>query len=335
MFKIMIFVYFLVLTQFAFTQSEEINPDNETENPPLPEAPVEPEIQLPVYSPFALMLIPGLQLQLNHDNIVVGNSPLNNANIQLGGVAQATNILGLQIGAVNIVNENLSGLQIALISNSTLGAASGVQIAPLVNVAQHMQGMQISPLLNWTEKLGGLQLGVIANTAEEMDGIQVAYLVNIADKANGLQIGIINIANEANGLSLGMINFIKDGIFQAAYHVHSDDLDEVTLKTGNKWLYTKYSLAVDQETGNSQFAAGLGLRLSFSKILYLEQDAMLPYAEDFFPPLEYQTTLGLFPSSPFNIEGAVKLRRLPGDAEYSPHYSVGVGFDFAKLANIL
>ncbi len=320
MFKKIVFVSFLVLTQFAFAQSEDANPvDTGSDSPKQgPEAEPQTELQPVIFSPFSFMLFPGLQLQLNTDNIVLGNPQTNNANIQLGLITQVDRLAGIQLGVINIVKNDLHGIQIGLISNSTKGQSGGIQV---------------SPLLNWADNMGGMQSAYLFNVADEIAGIQLAAM-NMAGKVNGIQFGLINVADEASGISLGLVNFIRDGVFQFGIHQLSNKSSEVTFKTGNKWLYTKYSVEKPYDREIIFPAIGGGIRFSFNKLLYVEQDIMARfYTQDQVTP-EYQTTVGLFPDFPINIEGAVKFRQPSGSLKYTPIYSVGAAFDFAKLISI-
>jgi hypothetical protein len=113
--------------------------------------------------------------------------------IQFGGLPgnRAVNLNGLEIGAVNIVEGRVNGVQLAPVMNEA-DHLVGVQFAGISNRSQQVLGIQIAPLVNDAESLTGVQVGIM-NFAPRATGVQIGALVNKADSVAGLQIGLLNI----------------------------------------------------------------------------------------------------------------------------------------------
>lgn len=106
--------------------------------------------------------------------------------------------LGLQLGVVNLVYGDMSGVQL-----SVMGAR---------NRAGHTRGVQVGAMISIADELIGAQVATLANVADNMTGLQCSSLFNVAEDGIGVQIsGLLNIANDMKGLQLGLLNFNKNG----------------------------------------------------------------------------------------------------------------------------
>lgn len=85
----------------------------------------------------------------------------------------------------------------------------GMDLGCVQDVRGDMSGVQISPLINFTGHICGVQIGA-ANFVREQDGVQFAGLFNHSDTARGFQIALFNFADELDGYQIGLLNISKE-----------------------------------------------------------------------------------------------------------------------------
>lgn len=102
---------------------------------------------------------PDQGITLGFYNIISAES----AGFSWGAVNYGDSYRGVQIGLVNLTQENFCGWQDGLI-NYTGKAFHGFQ-SGVVNVAGHCRGLQFG-VFNYAEKLDGVQIGVLSIAAE-------------------------------------------------------------------------------------------------------------------------------------------------------------------------
>lgn len=154
------------------------------------------------------------------------------------GLSRTGRLRGMQDGAVAIVDDTASGLQIgefcAVAKKGGQGAQfsgvagwsggdwKGVQLstfplssarivgmqAGVVGCTGGAKGFQVAVVTISTGHVSGAQAGVV-NIARSIDGAQMG-VVNIAGKVRGTQMGVVNLADTAHGLALGVVNLARD-----------------------------------------------------------------------------------------------------------------------------
>jgi hypothetical protein len=116
------------------------------------------------------------------------------------------NAYGLDYGIVNIVSEDVAGIQMGIYNKAS--DARGIQIAAWFNITDSMSGIQFGVANTASSSsMHGLQNGGV-NYAKEMYGMQNGG-VNVTKKLNGIQIGVVNYDGEMNGLQIGIVNFAE------------------------------------------------------------------------------------------------------------------------------
>lgn len=196
--------------------------------------------QLALYNPAQIVSeetdVQGLRLSLIYgkNDTVKG--------LDVGVVAHAREARGVAVGILHIVDEDLTGLQVAPIGASvTHRSLRGVQAAFGLSRANDLEGAQLSivnlleepsrgiqaasfanlhksdltglqvALLNNVASLGGLQVGGV-NFSEATDGAQIGLIWNYTSgSASGLQLGLINWTDELDGVQIGLLNFSSNG----------------------------------------------------------------------------------------------------------------------------
>ena len=134
--------------------------------------------------------------------------------LAIGGANIASErMYGAQFGLVNYNGNPATGWddisigwQAGLINYA--GSFCGIQEGGLNIVDQEMTGLQ-SALVNIADCVRGCQFGLV-NTATDMHGAQLGYYflcVNYAERLTGCQLGIVNIAGRVErGIQLGIVN---------------------------------------------------------------------------------------------------------------------------------
>ncbi|HYG02696.1 MAG TPA: hypothetical protein VD927_09625 [Chryseosolibacter sp.] len=130
------------------------------------------------------------------------------------------NLSGLQIaGVTNVVLDNVFGAQVSGGINGSGGALQGVQLAGLVNVVRKYSfGIQFAGVGNVSvESMDGVQFAGVFNITEGgLFGLQVSMInkagfiegINSFNNTNptGVQIGLVNHAKIMNGFQIGILN---------------------------------------------------------------------------------------------------------------------------------
>lgn len=143
------------------------------------------------------------------ENKVKSGFEANLSGIQLAGLTNVVlnNVFGAQIaGALNLSKGALQGFQVSGLSNIVYKYSFGVQVSALWNVSlQSMDGVQMAGLANYTHGgLYGIQVAAI-NLAGVIEG------KNSTDKKypSGVQAGLVNHAGKMNGFQIGLINIAR------------------------------------------------------------------------------------------------------------------------------
>ena len=135
----------------------------------------------------------------------------NSLGVCAGGMNYTTNLRGGQVGLLNTVRHSLSGLQVAGLINLS-DHVKGMQMAVVFgNGAVQVDGAQVVPVgYNLTDYANGVQAAVFGfNYANEtVNGVQVAMLYNYAKKINGLQLGLVNACDHLAGVQIGLVNIL-------------------------------------------------------------------------------------------------------------------------------
>ena len=116
---------------------------------------------------------------------------------------------GIEIGGVNTILGDLTGLQLALIGNQVKGKAQGIQLAGLGNLTEEdFKGIQAALIGNFAQKRAdGLQAALLFNYAKGYTKKQFSLGVNMASQVDNNQIGMVNAANYVKGKQIGLFNF--------------------------------------------------------------------------------------------------------------------------------
>jgi hypothetical protein len=130
----------------------------------------------------------------------------NLSGVQVAGLSNLVlnNLNGGQIsGGLNAARGGMVGFQLAGISNTILKYSFGMQVAGLWNVsAESMDGVQLAGLANFTNgELYGVQISLI-NKSGVIEGI------NSYEKKSptGIQLGVVNVSKAMNGYQIGLVN---------------------------------------------------------------------------------------------------------------------------------
>lgn len=173
------------------------------------------------------------------------------------------NFKGLQAaGLHNHVLGNVTGFQTAGISNYVNGSSKSFQAAGIYNhVSDTMHGIQVAGIANFTGSNAiGVQVAGIGNiTKGTTKGVQIGGIFNYTKILNGVQIGLINFADSSNGFSIGLINFVKKGMHQISLSTNEITNTNISLKTGNKKLYSILHAGYNFSTDKKVFSYGYGI----------------------------------------------------------------------------
>jgi hypothetical protein len=154
---------------------------------------------------------------------------------------------GVQIaGITNVTVGDVNGIHVAGIANVTTGKTTGVQVAGIVNVnGNRCDGIQVAGIANYSRR--------------SVDGAQVAGIVNITDSINGFQLAVINIANHTSGYSMGIINIIRHGYNKLL--LSGNDVFPINLswKAGSRKFYSTLSVASGLQSTGQGWGWGYGV----------------------------------------------------------------------------
>ena len=116
------------------------------------------------------------------------------------------NGLDLAILGANRVREGLKGVSVASVFERA-NTAAGLQLGFVNMVENEFAGVQFG-MWDHAGHGYGTQWSVV-NTAGYFGGLQLG-LINCADQYDGLQLGLFNWADDLDGLQLGLINVVAD-----------------------------------------------------------------------------------------------------------------------------
>jgi hypothetical protein len=123
-----------------------------------------------------------------------------------------TSVTGVRLNLLLGVNQDVTGLDLGIGANRTVGDQVGFQFAPYNEVSGDLTGAELGIIFSDIEgEMVGLQLTVVGNYARGGTGAQISGLYNRTETLRGLQLGLINVAEEMEGLQLGLLNFNKKG----------------------------------------------------------------------------------------------------------------------------
>lgn len=217
------------------------------------------------------------------------------ANILIG---KSKNIKGMQLsGILNMVEQDMTGTQLACIGNIVEGTAEGVQIGGLFNYsAEDNFGSQISLISNIAETMIGAQVSLLTNQAQSgftglqlsglynkgikaSSGLQLAGLmnqasgtinaqvglINKAQEVKGIQIGLINMADTVSGAPIALLNLIKRGYNRVELSYNETFPFNVGIKLGARGFYNIFKTAATSDFGYWGLGYGIGTYLRAGK----------------------------------------------------------------------
>ena len=134
--------------------------------------------------------------------------------LDVGVVTHATSSCGLQISAVNLVDEDVRmTLSVGGLVNTVGGSYTGFEIGGLVNVVNNdAQALQVAGLVNVVDgSFTGAQVGFVNVTSQAKDAWQIGFWNQGEEFDHCGQVGVINFANDMNvGVQFGLINVIQN-----------------------------------------------------------------------------------------------------------------------------
>jgi hypothetical protein len=178
------------------------------------------------YRPFELALFSPVHIFHPENKIVAGLSLVllyGNTNsvygIELGaGVNwEDEDMIGLQVGSINIVDDDALILQFGALWNWVGDWCGGLCYGTFLNRHGRLAGIQLSPILNLVEQDGGgLQVGSMNWTKGTFYGLQISpFNWNGGVRGVSLGLGTWNEGSGVAGLQIHMVNFVLgtfDGI---------------------------------------------------------------------------------------------------------------------------
>ena len=164
-------------------------------------------------------------LQLGAVNVAEG--PLEG--VQIGLLASVSGVLaqspstGAQAALAANYSDSLDGLQLALAFNRA-GAGSGLQLAAGVNSSDRFRGIQVAAVNIDGKEIRGAQIGAINAGAETFSGLQFGAINGCSGTFSGLQAGLLNTATTLDGVQFGLFNLASTsrgwqiGLYNDARH---------------------------------------------------------------------------------------------------------------------
>ncbi len=123
-----------------------------------------------------------------------------------------SSVTGVRLSLLLAVNHDVTGVDIGVAANRTLGDQAGFQVALYNEVSGDLRGTEFGVFLNDVDgELTGLQLCGGANLAAGGRGAQLSVFYNQAKELRGLQLGLVNVAEELDGLQIGLLNINRNG----------------------------------------------------------------------------------------------------------------------------
>lgn len=207
-------------------------------------------------------------------------------------------------GVVNVKDEDLEGVQLAIFANANRGDFKGLQAATFANVnLGYVEGAQVAGLFNRSGQATALQASLVGNIAGgDFEGIQISSVfnatnghtngiqltsgvnysrldakvqlgatVNIAGRRIGVQLGGVNIASTVDGGQVGGLNIAREvkGLQIGLVNV-ADTVSGVPIALINiiRKGYNRVELSYQPSGLNANIALKLGTH-SFYNILFI------------------------------------------------------------------
>jgi hypothetical protein len=219
-----------------------------------------------LYRPFQASILPfiGTNHQLSGNvindvslNLGVGYS-MGVRLFELGGVLNVVrqDVHGLQAaGVANVVGRDVHGVQLAGAVNLVINQFDGFQASGGINlVGEDVLGVQMSPGLNLIGgNLYGAQITSGANIAAgEVYGYQISGGLNYAGiMRRGHQIGFVNAADSSATTPFGFFSYVRqNGYRRLEFTTDEINFGNVTFKTGVRKFYNIFTF------GTSAFVPG-------------------------------------------------------------------------------
>lgn len=128
--------------------------------------------------------------KVEHVNFALnGDKTIDIIGLRLNVAATCQNVTGVDVSVWGD-SYNAYGLQLALLRNNVRDRAGALQIALLNNTASYLTGVQLA-LTNDTTVGKGVQLGIV-NSSYDFRGLQLG-LINCSNTLYGYQLGLINV----------------------------------------------------------------------------------------------------------------------------------------------
>jgi hypothetical protein len=187
-------------------------------------------------------------------NIIAGYTG-NVRKLEIGGAVNIVRqtMTGVQLsGGLNIVGKQTKGLQAAAGANINFGSAHGLIASGTTNVTiKDGSGFHVAGLIN--------------ATFGEFKGLQMAPY-NYATRLAGTQLGVFNFAYEGNGTPIGFFSYVhKTGYRRLEIGTSELNTTELSFKTGIKRFYNIFEADYSYgQTDKPLFGFGYGLGTSWS-----------------------------------------------------------------------
>lgn len=193
------------------------------------------------------------------------------------GANVARDVLGAQMGGLNLSRGHLQGMQYGLIN---LGdQVMGVQ-ASLLNFGRGVNGLQLG-LLNMSGKLSGVGMGLInVSAVEPSHGLQFGLANFSRARLHGLQFGLVNYAERASA-QLGLLNVTREGGVHPLLYTSSSMPIQAGLRFDADYTFSTILGGLQPEPGRNTYSAGLSLGAKVP----------LPHGLWIEPELSHQTLL--------------------------------------------
>ncbi len=118
-------------------------------------------------------------------------------------VPDTQSISGLRLTLIYSKNVDVTGFDYSFIATHTTRNFKGVQIAPVNIVGNDLRGLQ----WGWVGLTGGTVTGAqigLFNKAKRVEGLQLGF-VNVTGTIHGLQIGLVNVIEQGGWLPVMVI----------------------------------------------------------------------------------------------------------------------------------
>jgi hypothetical protein len=158
------------------------------------------------------------------------------------------------------LNGGVNGAEIGSIFNYNRGNVSGFQLAGVSNICtDSTSGLLISGVMNYSKgNSEGFQLSAINYTANKFKGLQLGVM-NYANKVKGVQLGVVNIlGDEEEVIPVGLINIVKNGYYGFELNGGEVLYSSLKYKMGVDKFYTVYNTGYSSFNNHPVYSFGLG-----------------------------------------------------------------------------